>query len=87
MKAITIRELHAKTGHWLRQVAQHGEIRVTNHGRTVAKILPDTDTEEVPYFARRKLTPAFKKLQASGKLRGGTDITRIISDDREDQSP
>ena len=52
---------------------------------TVAKILPKTDSREVPYFACRKLTPAFKKMQASGKLRGGTNVTRIISEDREDR--
>jgi hypothetical protein len=28
------------------------------------------------------MTPAFKKLQASGKLRGGTDVTEMISDER-----
>jgi hypothetical protein len=40
---------------------------------------------KTPYFARRKLTPAFRKLLRDGKLRGGTDSTQIISDDRQDR--
>jgi antitoxin (DNA-binding transcriptional repressor) of toxin-antitoxin stability system len=40
-----------------------GEIRVTDNGRTVAKIVPEAERPEVPYFARRKLTAAFKKLE------------------------
>jgi hypothetical protein len=38
---------------------------------------------EVPYFARRKLLPEFKKLMESGMLRGGRDSTDIISEDRD----
>jgi hypothetical protein len=38
---------------------------------------------EVPYFARRKLNPEFKKLMESGALRGGRDSTEIISEDRD----
>ena len=83
MKTITIRELHEKTGQWVRQAARHGEIAITDRGRTVAKIVPQASEPEVPYFARRKLTPAFRKLMESGKLRGGTDSTTIISEDRD----
>ena len=60
-----------------------GEILVTDRGTTVAKIVPQHDEPETPYFARRKLTTAFRKLMESGKLRGGTDSTRIVSDDRD----
>jgi len=83
MKAISIRELHEKTGKYVRQAAEDGEIYVTDRGKIVAKIIPQTDAPEIPYFARRKLTPAFHKLMKSGKLRGGTDSTRIISEDRD----
>lgn len=83
MKTISIRELHEKTGSWVRQSVHYGEIEVTDHGKTVARILPQVREPEAPYFARRKLTPAFRKLMESGKLRGGTDSTRLISDDRE----
>ena len=40
-------------------------------------------TPEVPYFARRKLNPEFKKLMESGALCGGRDSTEIISEDRD----
>ena len=83
MKTISIRELHEKTGKYVRKVAEVGEIYVTDHGRTIAKIIPQAPQLEVPYFARRKLPPAFRKLMESGKLQGGTDSTLIISEDRD----
>ena len=54
MKTVTIRELHSRTGELVRQAFQHGEIRVTDNGRVVAKIVPEAEPAEVPYFARRK---------------------------------
>ena len=83
MKTISIRELHDKTGEWVRRAAQHGEILVTDRGRTVAKILPETVQRDTPYFSQRKISPAFRRLMDRGKLRGGTDITQIISGDRD----
>ena len=83
MKSVSIRELHEKTGEWVRKVEQFGEIHVTDHGKTVAKIVPQAAESGVPYFARRKLTPAFRKLMERGKLRGGTDSTQIISEERD----
>ena len=83
MKTISIRELHERTGEYVRKAAEAGEIYVTDRGKTVAKIVPQQDKPETPYFARRKLTPAFRKLMKSGKLRGGTDSTRIVSEDRD----
>lgn len=82
MKTITIRELHDKTGECVRLAAQYGEVAVTHRGRAVAKIVPHEDEQEVPFFARRKVTPAFQRLAKSGKLRGGTDSTKTISQDR-----
>ena len=51
----------------------------------------DSDRSEspappVPYFARRKLLPAFARLQAAGAFRpkpGDRDVTDLISDDRD----
>ncbi len=83
MKTISIRELHEKTGDYVRMAAKTGEIYVTDRGKTVARIVPESDAAAVPYFAARKLTPAFRKLMKTGKLRGGTDSTRIVSDDRD----
>ena len=85
MKEISVRELHARTGHWLREVAQYGEIHVTDNGKPLAKILPNSPVQEVPYFARRKRTAAFERLERTGRLEGGRDSTIGISEDREDR--
>jgi prevent-host-death family protein len=87
MKVITIRELHARTGQVVREVSRHGQILITDNGRTVAKMVPEAAAAEVPYFARRKfLSAAMRKLIESGKLgRGGVDSTAAVSEDREDR--
>jgi prevent-host-death family protein len=85
MKTITIRELHARTGQWVREVARHGQILITDNGHTIAKIVPETQPAEAPYFARRKRSPRFKRLDDSGKLGKGTDSTSAISEDRKDR--
>jgi len=81
MKTISIRELHHNTGKWVRKAAEVGEIHVSERGKTIARILPQEPTPEVPYFARRKLSPAFRKIMH--RLEGGTDSTQIISEDRD----
>jgi len=83
MKRISIRELHEKTGKYIRKAAKEGELLVTDRGKAIAKIVPQRETPEVPYFARRVLTPGFRRLGKNGRLRGGTDATRIVSDDRD----
>ena len=85
MKTVSIRELHEKTGQWVRLVHQHGEIVVTDRGEAVARLTPEKPRQELPYFARRVLSPAFRKLAASGKLSLGTDSTTAISEEREDR--
>ena len=40
MKTISIRELHLKTGRWVRHVASWGPIIVTDRGRPVAALQP-----------------------------------------------
>jgi prevent-host-death family protein len=87
MKTVTIRELHARTGELVRQASRDGEIRVTDSGRIVAKILPEAEPPQIPYFARRRYVSAkIKKLIETGRLgRGGTDSTAAISEDREDR--
>ena len=84
MKTVTIRELHAHTGELVRKASKHGEIHVTDNGRIIAKILPETGPAEVPYFARRRLSSGFKRLDESGKTGRGTDSTAAVSEDRGD---
>jgi antitoxin (DNA-binding transcriptional repressor) of toxin-antitoxin stability system len=83
MKTISIRELHEKTGAWVRQAAKHGEILITDRGKTLAKILPESGRKKIPYFSNRRMSAAFRKLLAQGKLRGGMDSTQSISEDRD----
>lgn len=85
MKLISIRELHARTGHWVRRATDLGEIWVTERGRPVAKLLPQPARSEKPFFARRKFSPAYERLARSGKLRRGTDSSVTISEDRDDR--
>ncbi len=40
-------------------------------------------TAKESYWARRPMTPAFKEYWQSGRITGGTDSTRIISEERE----
>jgi antitoxin (DNA-binding transcriptional repressor) of toxin-antitoxin stability system len=81
MKTITIRQLHHETGRWVRKAAAFGEIHVSERGRTIAKIVPQTAPPKVPYFARRKLSRRFRNIM--DKLQGGSDSTGIISEDRD----
>jgi prevent-host-death family protein len=83
MKTITIRQLHEKTGEYIRSAAETGEIYVTDRGKTIARIVPEEDRPGTPYFARRHLTPAFRKLTKSGKLGKPPDSTFIVSEDRD----
>lgn len=86
MKTVTIRELHSRTGQVVRAAARHGEIRVTDSGRVIAKIVSEGEPAEVPYFARRKMSPGFRRVYRSGRLGArGTDVTLLISEDREDR--
>ncbi|RPI51781.1 MAG: type II toxin-antitoxin system Phd/YefM family antitoxin [Acidobacteria bacterium] len=40
MKTISIRELHLKTGRWVRHAASRGPVVVTDRGRRVAALQP-----------------------------------------------
>ena len=79
MKTITIRALHQATGRWVRQ-ASAGEVYVTERGRLVAKIVPASPLPAKPFFADPKFTRAF--LAYRKHLRGGTDSTQAISEER-----
>ena len=85
MKTVTIRELHNRTGELVREASRQGEIRVTDNGRVVARMLPFVEAPVIPFFARRKSSAAFKKLDASGKTGRGNDSTFAVSKDREDR--
>jgi antitoxin (DNA-binding transcriptional repressor) of toxin-antitoxin stability system len=48
MKTISIRDLHEKTGQWVRLIRRHGEILVTDRGEAVARLSPEAPRKEVP---------------------------------------
>jgi antitoxin (DNA-binding transcriptional repressor) of toxin-antitoxin stability system len=81
MKTITIRQLHDETGRWVRRAAALGGLQVTERGKPVARIVPAPATSPVPYFARRKLLPAFQATQSEGR----TDSTAGISAERDER--
>jgi prevent-host-death family protein len=80
MKTVSIRELHTRTGHYVRRAARE-PIAVTDRGEMVARLVPATAPTGIT-FANRRLPPAFKKFLAVGPI-GGTDSTQIISEDRD----
>ncbi len=80
MKTISIRELHEKTGDWVRRSVTLGPITVTDHGKVVAQIVPVQAMPTVNPFATRKLRKGYARLR--GKLKGGTDSTLLVSEDR-----
>jgi antitoxin (DNA-binding transcriptional repressor) of toxin-antitoxin stability system len=80
MKTITIRELHRATGEWVRRAAV-GEVNVTERGRLVAKIVPAQPAPLTAFFAKPSFTRAF--LAHRKHLRGGDDMTELISAERD----
>lgn len=86
MKTVTLRELHARTGQWVREALRCGQIVVTDNGRPIARIVPETEGTGVPFFAERNPSKAFRTLDESGKTGRGPDVTRILSEGREDRA-
>lgn len=81
MKTISIRELHEKTGEWVRAAAAHEQIIVTDSGKPVAVISPHRAPPKGNKFANRKLLPGFAKLMKTPL--GGRDSSEIISEERD----
>jgi prevent-host-death family protein len=81
MNAISIRELHQRTGAWVRKAAELGSITVTERGRPVARLEAVVERQRENPFLARKLRPGYKRLM--GKLTGGTDTVTIVSEDRD----
>lgn len=72
----------------MREAAKHGQLLVTDNGRAIARIVPESAEREVPYFARRQFADSrVQKLIESGQLgRNGSDVTQLISEEREDRA-
>lgn len=81
MKSISIRELHEKTGEWVRRSGKLGGITVTDRGKAVARIVPAEAAPTTNPFVARKLRRGYASLL--GGLTGGTDSSKSVSEDRD----
>jgi len=81
MKTISIKELHDKTGHWLRRLKAEGEVIVTERGTPVARMLPPPRLRAGNPLAKRKLLRGVRSLIE--RPIGGPDSAAIISDMRD----
>jgi antitoxin (DNA-binding transcriptional repressor) of toxin-antitoxin stability system len=73
MKTISIKQLHARTGHWVR-TASHTPVVVTDRGERIAALQPLGANTPIVKFAKRD----WSKLPASD-----LDSTDLISADRD----
>ena len=80
MKTVSIRELHTRTGHYVRRAATE-PIMVTDRGETVARLVSVSEPAGVA-FAERRLRPGFKRFLAT-PLPRSTESTQIVSEDRD----
>ena len=78
MVKITIRELHMKTGEWVRKVADAGTVVVSDRGRPVAKLVGFTSNDQGTPFAQRELVKGFSAMR---KIRHDSGV--YITEDRE----
>jgi antitoxin (DNA-binding transcriptional repressor) of toxin-antitoxin stability system len=78
MIQITIRDLHMKTGEWVRKAAQSGGIVVMDRRRPVAKLVSFTPDDQGKAFADRRLLKGFAELPMSSD-----DSTVYVSEDRD----
>jgi antitoxin (DNA-binding transcriptional repressor) of toxin-antitoxin stability system len=85
MKTISIRELHERTGAWVRKGVELGAITVTERGKPLVRLGAILDAKAVNPFRTRPLRPGYARLR--GKLGRGMDSTAIVSEDRERVSP
>jgi prevent-host-death family protein len=83
MKTISLRELHNKTGKWVRSVKAEEEIIVTDRGVAIASLVPIKDNRPAKKtWATRTLLPGYAALMKAGKLKSSGDSSVYISEDR-----
>ena len=74
---IPIRELHARTGHYVRLASRNTEVIITEHGKPAARIAPLTGLagNSEPLGKRRTLIGSYREALASGRLSSDKDST------------
>ena len=78
MITITIRDLHMKTGDWVRKAALRDGIVVLDRKQPIARIIPFSEADTGKSFAERPLVKGFARMP-----RREMDSARFISDDRD----
>jgi prevent-host-death family protein len=81
MKTISIKELHERTGEWLRRVRVEGELIVTERGTPIARMLPPAPPAARSPLAKRRLLRGVARL--IHRPVGGPDSAEVISDMRD----
>ncbi len=81
MKEISIRELHRRTGAWVRAARKHGSILVRDRQRPVARITPADEEPEVNRFESWK--PLKRFAAALDRPVAGRPVEEIVSEDRD----
>ncbi len=78
---VTRKELHRRTGAWVRAARKHGSILVRDRRTPVATLTPVSEEPPINLFARWKPLKRFAK--ALDPPVGGTPVEAIISLDRD----
>jgi prevent-host-death family protein len=85
MRTISIRDLHDKTGQWVRRVDEENEIVVTDRGRAVAVLRPLACKENSIYsWKNRPLSSEYQTLLESGRMVSLIDSSAVVAQERED---
>lgn len=81
---IPIRELHARTGHYVRGTMTRGRIVVTDRGVPVAELRPlagEARTKKEATWKERALLPSYSAIMDEPV--GGADSSLAVAEDRE----
>jgi antitoxin (DNA-binding transcriptional repressor) of toxin-antitoxin stability system len=84
MKEISIRELHRRTGAWVRNARKYGSILIRDRNTPVAKLIPISGEPPENVFQRWK--PLKKFAEALDRPVGGRAVEEIIGEDRVRES-
>lgn len=77
MRRITIRDLHIKTGEWVRTAASGEDVVITDRGRPIATLAALHERDLGTPFTERRTLAEFEALPA---VRG--ESSRYVSEDR-----
>ena len=85
MKTIALEQLDPSASQWLRSASLNEPIIVTDQGKPILTltITPPPEAEGGGSMARRVLRPGYAELM--NRPVGGTGITEILEQDREDR--